>query len=83
MSKPIRRICKNCDRELFPTERHWQHHQLGGVIIDFYCEDCMLAEVNSYAERTIMGMLDGSVPTVIKAKVYGKPSEVKGEGTEP
>lgn len=71
--------CGDCDRQLDPLEERWEHHEKRGRRIKSYCPDCMYRQVASYAERTIVGMLEGSVPVVVRAVVYGKPSEVKPE----
>ena len=66
--------CDDCQRELSPTERRWEHHTNGGLRIESFCEDCMLDQVNGYAERTILGMLDGEVDVLIN----GRPVQIRG-----
>jgi hypothetical protein len=83
MPSVLWRVCTDCGDEIGPTDRHWQHHKNGGLIVDLFCEDCMLAQVSAYAERTIAGMLDGQVKVRVigQAATDGAPSTA--ERSEP
>jgi hypothetical protein len=90
MKKVPRWDCDDCGRPLTGTDRHWTHVTYGGLLVEHFCEACMLGQVNDYAERTIMGMLDGQVEVrvngqafrVVGARVVGEEA-VKPERSEP
>jgi len=68
MKSVLWRVCTDCGDEIGPTDRRWEHHTYGGLKVECFCEECMLAQVSGYAERTIAGMLDGQV----KVRVIGQ-----------
>jgi hypothetical protein len=65
------------------TEPHWTHVTKGGLLVERYCDDCMLGQVEDFASRTIAGMLDGRVKVIVNGRSVDAPSEVNPERSEP
>jgi hypothetical protein len=83
MKSVLWRRCSDCDAEIGPTERRWDHITLGGLKLESFCEECMMAQVNDYAQRTIAGMLDGRVQVRVNGRPVKDPAPSTPERSEP
>jgi hypothetical protein len=83
MNSLLWRVCTDCGEPIGPTDRRWEHHTNGGLRVEYFCEECMLAQVNDYTERTIAGMLDGKVGVKVIGKAKTDEAPSTAERSEP